>query len=196
VEDENLAESKKNANRLGAHIVFCDESGFLLIPLVLKTWAPCGKTPIHRHHYRRDKLSVISGVSVSPKRKRVGLYYAIHTKNIGHFEVCHFLRHLLRHLHGHIIVLLDNATIHKGEPMRKMIAKYRRLHLAWFPSYAPEINPDEGVWSLAKRELGNSRPENIDILINDLVKSLEGIRKSPRKLLGCIRHAALPNFLR
>jgi hypothetical protein len=42
--------------------VFADESGFLLIPNVAKTWAPVGQTPIHRHVYRRDKISVISGI--------------------------------------------------------------------------------------------------------------------------------------
>jgi hypothetical protein len=50
-----------------------DESGFRLIPHVAKTWAPRGQTPVIQHRYRRDKISVISGVSVSPKRQRLGL---------------------------------------------------------------------------------------------------------------------------
>ncbi|MFH1741892.1 MAG: transposase [bacterium] len=66
-----MASDKKNATRLGAHIVFVDESGFLLIPTVRKTWAPRGQTPIHRHRYRHDKISAISGISVSPNRKRL-----------------------------------------------------------------------------------------------------------------------------
>jgi len=55
--------------------VFVDESGFLLIPHVVKTWAPVGQTPVHHHAYRGDQISVISGVSVSPKRQRLNLYY-------------------------------------------------------------------------------------------------------------------------
>src|SRR5439155_19127234 len=39
LEAEGLASGKKNAARLGAHLVFADESGFLLAPLVAKTWA-------------------------------------------------------------------------------------------------------------------------------------------------------------
>jgi len=65
----------KNAVRLGAHIVFGDESGFLLIPTLRKTWAPRGRTPVVRHRYRHDRLSVISGISTAPQRKRVGLYF-------------------------------------------------------------------------------------------------------------------------
>src|SRR5207249_3487003 len=106
----------KYAARLGAHIVFADESGFLLIPTVVRTWAPQGETPIHRHRQgRRDKLSVISGISVSPKRRRLSLYYLLFFENIGQEEVCVFLRELLRHLRGPIIVLLDNSSTHKGE---------------------------------------------------------------------------------
>src|SRR5437763_16252491 len=101
LETKELAPGKKNAARLGAHIVFADESGFLLIPTVVRTWAPRGKTPIHRHRQgRRDKISVISGISLSPKRHRLGLYYLLFFENIANEEVCVFLRALLRHLRG------------------------------------------------------------------------------------------------
>jgi len=96
--------------RLGAHVVFADESGFLLIPNVVKTWAPRGRTPVPRHGYRRDKVSVISGLSVSPKRHSLGLYYRLWFNNIGQAEVCEFVRRLLRHLHGPVIALLDNSS--------------------------------------------------------------------------------------
>ena len=106
-----MAASKKNAARLGAHLVFADESGFLLIPQVIKTWAPRGHTPIHRHcQGRRDKISVISGISLSPKQHRLGLYYLLFFDNIGQEEVCVFLRELLRHLRGPVIVLLDYSV--------------------------------------------------------------------------------------
>ncbi len=78
LETEGLAAYKKNAARLGAHLVFADESGFQLIPNVVRTWAPQGQTPIHRHRQgRRDKISVISGISVSPRRHRLALYYLL-----------------------------------------------------------------------------------------------------------------------
>ena len=72
-----FAWNKKNAERLGTYIVFCDESGFLLIPNVVCTWAPRGKTPIVRHRYCLDKVSVISGISASPRRQRLGLYFRL-----------------------------------------------------------------------------------------------------------------------
>jgi transposase len=195
VEAEGLGTYKKKAKRLGATLAFIDESGFLLIPNVAKTWAPRGKTPVHRHRYRRDKVSVISGVTVSAVRRRLGLYWRLHAQNIGQKEVCQFLRFLLRHIRGPVIALLDNSRTHRGEPLRRLLARQRRLTVDYFPSYAPELNPDEGVWSLAKRKLANSRPDDFLELVFDVSQTLEEIARSPSKLRGCIRGSNLPLFL-
>jgi transposase len=182
---------------LGAHIVFADESGFLLIPTVVRTWAPRGETPIHRHRQgRRDKVSVISGISVSPQRYRLGLYYLLFFENIAQEEVCVFLRALLRHLRGPIIALLDNSTTHQGEPLQTLRRQHPRLTIEHFPSYAPDLNPDEGVWSLAKKELANSCPNDVDELMEDVIRSINRIKGSPQKLRGCILQSELPSFLR
>jgi transposase len=197
LEAERLAAGKKNAARLGAHLIFADESGRLLAPLVVKTGAPEGQTPIHRHRQgRRDKISVISGISLSPKRHHLSLYYLLFFDNIAQEEVCLFLRELLRQLRGPLIVLLDNSSTHQGEPLRKLLARHPRLKIEHFPSYAPELNPDEGVWSLAKRKLANSCPKNVDELMEDIIRSINGIRNSPAKLRGCILQSELPPFLR
>lgn len=75
MEAQALAAGKKNATRLGAHLVFVDESGFMMIPSVRRTWAPIGQTPIVRHYYRRERISVIGGLSLSPARRRLGLLW-------------------------------------------------------------------------------------------------------------------------
>jgi transposase len=168
-----------------------------LIPNVVQTWAPQGQTPIHRHRQgKREKISVISGISVSPKRHHLGLYYLLFFDNIGQEEVCRFLQELLRHLRGPVIVLLDNSSTHQGEPLQNLLDQNPRLHVEHFPSYAPELNPDEGVWSLAKRELANSCPNQVDELMEDIIRSINGIRTSPKKLCGCIVQSDLPSFLR
>jgi hypothetical protein len=63
-----------------------------------------------------------------------------------------------------------------------------------FPSYAPEINPDERVWSLAKRQLANGRPDDLLDLLADVAQTLEGIAMSFQKLRGCIEQSDLPPF--
>ena len=98
MERHNLEEGKKNSARLGAYLIFCDESGFMLTPTVRRTWAPRGSTPLIRHHYCNDRLSVISGISVSPTRRQLGLFGMFFWDNIAQQEVVAFLHEILRHL--------------------------------------------------------------------------------------------------
>ena len=191
-----MAAHKKRARRLGAYLVFLDESGFLLIGTVRRTWAPRGQTPITRFRYQHGKASLISALSVSPRRHRVALYYQLHRVNIRRPEVCAFVRHLLRHLPGHVIVLWDNGQIHKGEAVRLLRAQHPRLHLEYFPGYAPELNPDEGVWNQTKGALANGRPDNVDELAAHILRELANLRRSPASLRACFHESDLPPFLR
>jgi hypothetical protein len=192
-----MGPGKKNTARLGAHLVFVDESGFLLIPTVRKTWAPRGITPVCRHPFRREKVSAISAVTVSPRKKRAGLYFRIQRANFRCADVAAFLRHLLRHLRGHVFVLWDNAGIHRGEEVRRMRWRYRRrLHVVPLPAYAPELNPDEGVWGHAKRALSNGGMMDADDLGREVQRVMHHLRRSPRLIRGFIRHSGLPLFLR
>ena len=107
-----------------------------------------------------------------------------------------FLRELLRHLRGPVIALLDNSSTHLGATLKELLGQHRRLRVEHFPSYAPQLNPDEGVWSLAKRELANSCPNDVDELTEDILGSIESIRGSQEKLRGCIAQSELPFSLR
>ena len=195
METVRLARSKKNAARLAAHIVFVDESGFLLIPTVRKTWSPIGQTPVVRHCYRHDRISAISGIAVSPRRFHCVLYCHLYEDNIQGAEAQAFLRHLLRQIRGHVIVLLDNGNIHRGDPVQDLLARTRRLHLVPFPAYAPELNPDEGVWNHLKSLLANGRPNTQDELMNVLADEICRLAASQPLLRGCIRQSELPPFL-
>lgn len=46
------------------------------------------------------------------------------------------------------------------------------------------LNPDEGVWSLAKRDLANGCPLDVDELMGDVIRSIKAIRTSPERLRG------------
>ena len=155
-----------------------------------------GETPVIEHAYKRDKISLISGVSVSPQQQRLGLYYWLFYDNLGQEEVMLFLRELLRHLRGQVMVLLDNSTIHKGEPIEELRRQHPRLHIEYFPSYAPELNPDEGVWCQAKGSLANGCSKDLEELTEDVMRAVDAIKSSPDKLRACIEASELPSFLR
>lgn len=195
METPRLAADKKKAARLGAHLAFVDESGFLLIPPVRRTWGPCGRTPLTRYCYKHDKISAISALTVSPHRGRIGLYFRLHRKNIQQAEVCEFLRHVLCHLRGPVVVIWDNGKPHKGEPIREFCRRFPRLRLERFPAYAPELNPDEGVWNQTDHALANGRPDNLDELSRALNQTLRHLRRAQPTLRWCVHQSELPPFL-
>jgi putative transposase len=159
-----VAPHRKKAEEEGAHLVLIDESGFFLNPLVRRTWAPKGETPTLRAWGRhRDKVSVVAAISLSPRRRQPGLYFQADSKHYITAEtVVKFLRAVLRRLRGRVIVVWDGGSSHKGPLIRELLSRYPRLHLERLPSYAPELNPVEQLWSYLKHgRLANFVPRNL-----------------------------------
>lgn len=182
----------KEAEDRRALLVFADEAGFQLVPNLRRTWSPSGRRPVVRHRFRRDRLSVIGGLSVSPVAHRLHLHYDIHTKNIRQPEVCAFLRALLRSWRGPIIVLWDQGRIHRGAIIREFLAQHPRVRVEAFPAYAPELDPQEMAWAHTKARLANGAPSNRWELMAALVVALEQLRRSQVELRACIHESELP----
>ena len=171
-------------------MAFLDESGFSLIPNIQRTWSIKGKTPILVVAGRWTKISAISAVTVSPKRKRLGLYTRFYAdKDIRAKQVGQFLRHLARHLKGPIILLWDRSPDHRAKLIQRFLGSCPRIHPFHFPGYAPELNPDEFVWANLKRGLANSVPRDLKHLRRLLDRPLGKLRYSQRLLRSCI-HAS------
>ena len=88
-----------------------DETGLFLNPLVRRSWSPVGHAPvIGGDGGHRKKVSVIGAVTVSPATQRLGFYFA--TAVNGYFsaeQVVAFLRDLLKHLRGNVVVIWDGG---------------------------------------------------------------------------------------
>ena len=93
------------------------------------------------YNYRHDRLSALAALTVSPKRQHMGLYLHWQPHNFQAIDVAEFLRALLRHLRGHVILLWDRGSIHRGPAIEAVCQAHPRLHLEEFPAYAPELNP-------------------------------------------------------
>jgi putative transposase len=167
----------------------------MLVPTVRRTWAPRAKTPLVFHRYSHDRISAISAVTVSPEREHLGLYCHFHFDNISHLEVAAFLRLLLHHLRGHIVLLWDGGSIHRGPAISELLARHPRLHVERLPAYAPELNPDEQVRNHFKAELANGCPLSVDDLMDDLTCLARRARRSSRLLRGFILESDLPPLL-
>lgn len=183
---------RRRADRLGAHLVFIDESGFLLIPNVKRTWAPQGQTPTIRYCFKHKKISAMGALAVSPRRKRIALYLQFRKRSFKGPDVKRFLEYLLKHLHGPIIVLWDGGRIHRDSKVKAWCEQHPRLQVEEFPGYAPELNPAEYIWGQADSALANSKPEELGELKSMLVSTKHRLLRSQDLLWSCIYASDLP----
>jgi transposase len=147
-----VAAHSKRARHLGAHLLFIDESGLLLSPLVRRTLAPKGQTPILQHRAKdREKVSLIAALTISPRSHQLGLYFSsLCNDSFDSAAVAAFLRQVLRHLRGPVIVVWDRGPMHHGQSMRDLREQCSRLEIEYLPPYAPDLNPVEQLWSYLK----------------------------------------------
>ena len=160
----------------------------MLQPLVRRTWAPEGQTPVMYSWDRHDRLSVIAGLTLSARRRRIGLYFAVHQKNVTAEEVETFLRELQRSLGKKLIVVMDRWAVHRK--VARMLAGDDRFRIEWLPPYSPDLNPVEHVWNHTKYgDLANYVPDDLLDLELELECSIDQTRKRP-ELLRTFSHAA------
>lgn len=160
----------------------------MLQPLVRRTWAPRGQTPVMYSWDRRDRLSVIAGLSRSARQRKLGLYFALQKQNIRAEDVVRFLRQVQRSLGRRLIVVMDRWAVHRKAA--KLLFGDRRFWVEWLPPYAPDLNPVEPVWKHTKYDdLANYVPEELFDLELQLEYSIYKTRRCP-KLLRSFFHAA------
>jgi transposase len=164
--------------------------------VVRRTYAPRGRTPIVEAWYRKGKISAISAVTVSPVRKRPGLGFRLlpEDTNAHGEDTVAFLAQSRGRLRGPLTVLWDRSKIHqRSGAVKEYLAKHPEIVTEEFPGYAPDANPDEGVWGWAKyHRLANFAPEDLGELRSRLVAELSSLSQRPDLLASFIRHAKIP----
>jgi transposase len=144
-------------------VVLIDESGFMLQPLVRRTWAPIGQTPVLDQWDRHDRTSVITALALSRQRRRVRMFFRLLDHNATADDFIWFLNDVRLELGRKLHVVWDSLGAHrKAENFFRTIswpwARFHRL-----PAYAPELNPVEHVWTTAKwGRLANAPPDGLD----------------------------------
>ena len=164
----------------------------MLQPTVRRTWAPKGETPVLDCWDRHDRLSVISALTVSPKRKRLGLYFDIFDHNIVTDDFESFVVRLLQRLGRPITLVMDRWQVHRSGARRLGKRFGHRVHIEWLPAYAPELNPDEQVWNHTKyADLANFIPDDVLHLGRSIAKSICSTRNNQSLLRSFFQHAKL-----
>jgi len=137
---------------------------------VRRTWAPKGRTPVLRHPYRRGKQISMCGLLAYRHSDGDGeqiaawmgfdLLEGAYDLLEGAYDTRQFIRVLdgLGHQLGHqpVTVIWDNLGAHHAGDLQDWAATQPWLVLEYLPSYAPELDPVEGLWANLKGcELAN-----------------------------------------
>lgn len=173
-------------------LVLEDESGFSLVSPLKRSWSPRGQTPMARtslnHHPR---LNLMGALLISPRLRHVRLTVRSYPCNLGAFHAIAFLAHLLRLIPGPIVLVWDNHKNHLCPQTQAFIAQHRRLHVYYFPTYAPELNPMEFVWTQVSEHHAGFAPHNMKELRQRIRAGVSRTRRSPKRLLACLKSSGL-----
>jgi transposase len=146
----------------GNPIVYIDESGFAHDMPRTHGYTLCGQRCYGKHDWgAKGRTNVIGallgGILLTISMFETTINTEIYTAWVE--------QDLLPKLPAGSIVVMDNATFHKGSYMKQVIEEAGHT-LLYLPPYSPDLNPIEKKWAQAKalrRRLGGS--------INNLFKN-------------------------
>jgi transposase len=177
---ETYPKLRRRAKRLGARIFFLDEAGFQSDPPLGRTYGLKGKTPVVKTSGQRQSLNVISAVNAR------GEFWAVtYTGKLNAEAFVVFLENFMQSWTGKVFLVVDGHPAHKASLVKAYVQKRQgRLELHFLPPYAPDLNPDEFVWSHMKQNGVSKKPlkqkeslqKRIDQDLNALKKNRQLVR--------------------
>jgi transposase len=147
-----------------------------------------GNTPTLEATSNRERLSLISAI-VEPD----DFCFQVHRQSIVSDTVIDFFKQMLKEFTGHLTVILDRARIHKAKKVKAFFKEQaKRLAIEYFPVAAPELNPDENVWSYLKYDrLSNFCPKTIAGLEQTVKRELRKIKRNKSLVASFVRETKL-----
>ena len=172
------------ARQSGADVYFWDESGFRADTVHGKTWAPRGKTPVIQRPGQRQSISAASAVNA-----KGGFWFATYQGALNAELFIELLKKMMKGRAKPVHLVVDGLPAHKKLNVREYIASTRgKLTMHVLPDYAPDLNPDELVWSHVKRTGVARNPlragEKLELRIEQQLHDVQKNRRLVRPFFG------------
>lgn len=136
----------REARKRQSTLLFLDETGVHEDGPIGTTWGVKGETPVAEVSGTRRRANVISAVSA-----RGRLWFRSYRGTLNARGFIAFMKALLHDLTKPIDLILDRHPAHGSAAARRFVHQNRaKLRLHFLPGYAPNLNPDEHVWSYLK----------------------------------------------
>ncbi len=177
------------AGRERRTLVFEDESGFYLLPGLVKTYAPEAQTPVIREKQTRDHLSVMGGMTPQGK-----VYTLVRQESLNGLHCIEFLEHLQRVAEERLLVIWDGSPIHRRTAVTEFVAgTHGKIWVEPLPGYAPDLNPwDEGGWHQLKNvQLANVVCHDLEELHEQFHLAVDRLRQKPHLVRSFFAQAGL-----
>jgi transposase len=187
--DEVWPELFRRARREHRVLVFEDESGFYLLPGLVRTYAPEGQTPVIREKQTRDHLSVMGGMTPEGK-----VFTLARQESLNGLHTIEFLTHLSRVAGERLLVIWDGSPIHRRGEVKEFVAGTRgRIRVEVLPGYAPDLSPwDEGGWHHLKDvEMRNLVCCDLEELHQEFHLAVGRLRQKPHLVQSFFAQAGL-----
>ena len=182
-------EDLRHAHRERRGLVFVDESGFYLLPGVVKTYGPQGQTPVVDEWQTRDHLSVMGGMTPEGK-----VYTLVRQEPLNGLHSIEFLIHLGRVAGDRLLVIWDGSPIHRRGEVQEFVSDTRGgVWVEALPGYAPDLNPwDEGGWHHLKNvEMRNLVCLDLEQLHEEFHLAVGRLRHKRHLVQSCFAQAGL-----
>jgi transposase len=179
----------RRARRERRALVFEDESGFYLLPGVVRTYAPEAHTPVLHEKQTRDHLSVMGGMTPEGK-----VYTLARQEPLNGLHSVELLLHLLRVAGERLLVIWDGSPIHRRAAVTDFVAGTRgKVRLEALPGYAPDLSPwDEGGWHHLKNvEMRNLACRDLEELHQAFYLAVARLRQKPHLVRSFFAQAGL-----
>lgn len=196
----DLGENSSLAASTGAWIVFADEAAQTLRPPKARTWSRRGHTPVVTVSGKGSGRVSIAGLTCYKPGQRGHLFYRVRVhrgrkgerRSLSETDYATAITAAHHRLHAPIIVCWDNLNTHTSTHMRTFInAHHDWLTVQRLPTYAPELNPVEGVWANLKTGLGNLAVHNVDHLAAVVKTRLKRLQYRPELINGFLAQTGL-----
>jgi transposase len=187
--DEVWPDLRRRARRERRVLVFEDESGFYLLPGLVRTYAPKARTPVVREKQTHDHLSVMGGMTPEGK-----VYTLARQESLNGSHTIEFLLHLLRVAGERLLVIWDGSPIHRRQTVQEFVAGTKgKVRVEALPGYAPDLNPwDEGGWNHLKHvEMRNLACRDLEELHEQFHLAISRLRQKPRLVQAFFAQAGL-----
>ena len=166
----------RQAKAEGAEVFFWDESGFRADTVHGKTWGVRGQTPVVERPGQRQSVSAASAVTAQG-----AFWFCVYEGALNGELFVELLKKMMHRRRKPVHLILDSLPAHKRAIVSEYVASTEgRLTLHFLPGYAPDLNPDELVWSHVKRTGTARRPlQRGETLREKIEEQLAKIQKLP-----------------